>query len=101
MYTDLLPYLRCPACQNTLTLQHPMVDPAGEIVGGNLACPACDAHYPVRAGIADFLGPPRPPTPAQVVNELPPTAWAYERLWRPFALSLLSGESFPYRRELP
>jgi ubiquinone/menaquinone biosynthesis C-methylase UbiE len=55
----------------------------------------------VRAGIADFLGPPRPPTPAQLTNELPPTAWVYERAWRPFALSLLSGESFPYRRELP
>jgi ubiquinone/menaquinone biosynthesis C-methylase UbiE len=36
-----------------------------------------------------------------MTNELPPTAWVYERAWRPFALSLLSGESFPYRRELP
>ena len=25
----------------------------------------------------------------------------YERAWRPFALSLLSGAPFPYRRELP
>jgi SAM-dependent methyltransferase len=72
-----------------------------EIIGGDLTCAGCGAHYPVRDGIADFLGPPRPPTPAQITNELPPTAWIYERGWRPFALSLLSGESFPYRRELP
>jgi SAM-dependent methyltransferase len=55
----------------------------------------------VRDGIADFLGPPRPPTPAQITNEWPLTAWVYERGWRPFALTLLSGEPFPYRRELP
>jgi ubiquinone/menaquinone biosynthesis C-methylase UbiE len=36
-----------------------------------------------------------------VVNELPPAAWVYERAWRPFALTLLTGEAFPYRRELP
>jgi SAM-dependent methyltransferase/uncharacterized protein YbaR (Trm112 family) len=101
VYTDLLPYLRCPSCHDTLALEQPEQDSAGEIVAGRLRCAACAADYPIRGGIAEFLGRPRPPSPAQVVNELPPTAWAYERLWRPFALSLLTGETFTYRRELP
>jgi SAM-dependent methyltransferase len=101
VYTDLLPYLRCPSCHNILTLDQPEQDSAGEIISGRLRCAACVADYPIRKGIADFLGWPRPPTIAQVVNELPPTAWVYERVWRPFALSLLTGETFTYRRELP
>jgi SAM-dependent methyltransferase len=101
MYGNLLPYLRCPACRGRLTLQQPEIDRTGEIVGGQLDCAACGAGYPIRKGIADFLGAPSPPTPAQVVNELRPAAWAYELLWRPFALTLFAGEPFPYGRELP
>ena len=101
MYTDLLSYLRCPSCQDILALEQPEQDSAGEIVAGRLRCVACAASHPIRDGIADFLGRPRPPSAAQVVNELPPTAWVYERLWRPFALSLLTGEPFSYQRELP
>jgi ubiquinone/menaquinone biosynthesis C-methylase UbiE/uncharacterized protein YbaR (Trm112 family) len=101
VYRDILPYLRCPTCRLPLALQHIQTAADDEIIGGDLGCGGCGAHYPVREGIADFLGPPRPPTAAQIANELPPTAWVYERAWRPFALSLLSGESFPYRRELP
>lgn len=101
MYSDILPYLRCPACHLPLTLQHIHTADDDEIVGGDLGCAGCGEHYPVRDGIADFLGPARPPTPAQLTNELPLAAWAYERGWRPFALTLLSGESFSYRRELP
>ena len=78
-----------------------MRDASGEILSGQLACPSCGAHYPIRAGIADFLGAPRPPTPAQTTTEWPLTAWGYERGWRPFALTLLSRQPFPYRRELP
>jgi SAM-dependent methyltransferase/uncharacterized protein YbaR (Trm112 family) len=101
MYGNLLPYLRCPACQGRLTLQQPEIDRTGEIVGGQLDCAGCGASYPIHKGIADFLGAPSPPTPAQVVNELRPAAWAYERFWRPFALTLFTGERFPYGRELP
>jgi SAM-dependent methyltransferase len=101
MYRDVLPYLRCPNCRLTLALQHIRAADDDEIVGGTLICAGCDVGYPIRDGIADFLGPPRPPTPAQITNEWPPTAWVYERGWRPFALTLLSGEPFPYRRELP
>lgn len=101
MYSDILPHLICPSCSQTLALEQPRVDHAGEIVAGELCCAGCAARFPIREGVADFLGPPKPPTIAQVVNELPPTAWVYERLWRPFALSLLSREAFTYRRELP
>ena len=101
MYQELLPFLTCPSCRQTVSLQRAHTDRADEIVSGALACAACGSHYPIDQGIADFLGPPRPPTPAQVVNEWPATAWAYERAWRPFALSLLSREPFSYRRELP
>jgi SAM-dependent methyltransferase/uncharacterized protein YbaR (Trm112 family) len=101
VYAALLPYLCCPSCQHPLSLQQPHIDSADEIVGGSLICSACAGCYPIRAGIADFLGPPRPPTPAQVTNEWPLTAWIYERFWRPFALTLLSGEPLPYRYELP
>lgn len=100
MYPDALPHLRCPMCRATLRLeQQELAD--GELVGGALACGGCDARYPVRQGVADFLGDPRPPTLTQVTNEWPATAWVYERAWRPFALTLLSRRRFPYRRELP
>ena len=101
MYRDVLPYLRCPICHLPLSIQHIRATADDEIIGGDLGCAGCGTRYPVRDGIADFLGPPRPPSPAQVTNELPPTAWVYERAWRPFALTVLSGELFPYRRELP
>jgi ubiquinone/menaquinone biosynthesis C-methylase UbiE/uncharacterized protein YbaR (Trm112 family) len=101
MYTELLPYLRCPSCQSVLTVEQLTQESTGEIVAGRLRCAACAVVYPIRDGIADFLGRPHPFSAAQVVNELPPTAWVYERLWRPFALSLLTGQKFAYRRELP
>jgi SAM-dependent methyltransferase/uncharacterized protein YbaR (Trm112 family) len=99
MYDASLPALRCPTCTGALELRESRRDVTGEILSGALHC-SCGAVYPIRDGIADFLGPPRPPTIAQLTNEFPATAWAYERLWRPFALTLLSGESFPYQREL-
>jgi SAM-dependent methyltransferase len=82
-------------------LQNDATSPAGEILSGTLRCAACAARYPIRAGIADFLGTPQPPSLAQVTNEWPATAWVYERAWRPFALTLLSRKPFPYQRELP
>lgn len=101
MYIDLLPYICCPICRSALHPQLYEVDRGGDIRTATLACHTCRATYPVEQGIADFLGPPQPQTPAQIVNEWPLTAWAYERFWRPFALTLLMREPFPYRRELP
>ncbi|HEU4326820.1 MAG TPA: methyltransferase domain-containing protein [Roseiflexaceae bacterium] len=101
MYSDHIPFLRCLGCGGALDAEPAEVGPGGELVRGALRCGGCGVAYPVRAGVADFLGQARPETPAQRVNEWPLTAWGYERLWRPFALSLLSGEPFPLRRELP
>jgi len=101
MYTDLLTDLQCPACYGALQLRQAEQDGAGEIVAGRLACAGCAAAYPIRDGIVDFLGDQPPASLAQVVNDMPLTAWGYERFWRPFALTLLSGEPFTYRRELP
>lgn len=101
MYSEALPYLRCPSCRANLQLQPSKTHVTGAIISGSLVCETCGAVYPIRDGIADFLGAPRPTTPAQATNEWPVTAWAYERVWRPFALTILSGEEFSYRRELP
>jgi ubiquinone/menaquinone biosynthesis C-methylase UbiE len=100
MFTEALPHLRCPACYAALDAEQITFDAAGEIVGGALICATCVARYPVRQGVTDFLGRPRPPTLTQVANELPAIAWVYERAWRPFALTLLSRQRFPYWREL-
>jgi SAM-dependent methyltransferase/uncharacterized protein YbaR (Trm112 family) len=101
VYQEIVAYLRCPICQQSVSLEHAQTDRHTEIVGGELVCGGCASRYPIRAGVADFLGSGQPETPAQVTNDWRLTAWAYERVWRPFALSLLSGEPFPYRRELP
>ena len=101
MYHEIVAYLRCPTCQAPVSLQRAETDRWAEIVGGELVCTGCASRYPIRGGVADFLGSRWPETPAQVTNDWPATAWVYERAWRPFALSLFSGAPFPYRRELP
>ena len=63
-----------------------------------LTCP--NGHtYTLQGGIVDLLGVPTPQTIAATVNEWSLTAWAYERLWRPLSLTLLSGSVFPIARE--
>ena len=98
MYRELLPYLVCPSCRSALLPRDVCGDTA--IYSATLVCTTCAAHYPIRHGIADFLGSPRPQSIAQLTNELPQTAWGYERFWRPLALTLLSGERFSLEREL-
>jgi len=103
MYPEALTHLRCPDC-----LDIPLILAAGarlarngEITHGELHCERCPASYSIDRGIADLLGSrARPDSPAQVTNYLPITAWGYERLWRWYALTLLSGEAFAYDREL-
>lgn len=104
MYLEALAYLVCPRHLAVALELEPGSRSAGdgEIVEGALRCPKCHARYPIHGGIPDLLGPLAfPDSPAQFTNFLPPTAWAYERTWRPRALTLLSGEPFGYERELP
>lgn len=104
MYPEALTYLCCPPCPDTRLFLEPDVqnDKDGAILFGRLCCHACGRLYPIKHGIADMLGSSVfPDSPAQVANDLPVTAWAYERVWRGRALTLLAGEPFGYERELP
>lgn len=103
MHQAALAYLACPADQVLLQLESGAEYAAdAEIEQGRLTCPACSRCYPIQDGIpALLLESARFKSPAQFVNALSPAAWFYERYWRPRALTLLSGESFGYERELP
>lgn len=101
MYAELVPFLRCRSCQQSLEAHPTRYADDGEYLAGALVCTRCSVCATIHQGIADFLGPPRPFSLTQVINEWPHTAWGYERLWRPFALSLFSGSRFPYHTELP
>lgn len=104
MYPDLIGALTCPSHPEAPLNLAPgsRYDADGAIVRGALCCPVCGTRFAIRGGIPDLLGPRELPTsPAQFANALPLTAWGYERFWRPYALSLLSGEPFGYERELP
>jgi SAM-dependent methyltransferase len=103
MYPEALTYLTCPTAPTLpLTLEPgARTAPDGAIEHGWLRSPN-GARYAIHDGVADLLGSAaHPDSPAQFTNYLPPTAWAYERTWRPRALTLLSGEPFGYARELP
>ncbi len=104
MYPKALSLLCCPHHPDTRLALEPGAHraPDGELIAGWLRCPTDSQRYRVREGIPDLLGPTALPfSPAQVVNYLPPAAWAYERTWRPHSLTLLTGEPFGYQRELP
>ncbi|NNJ13011.1 methyltransferase domain-containing protein [Chloroflexales bacterium ZM16-3] len=104
MYPESLKFLTCPRHADTpLALERgARADVGGAILRGRMRCPACGARYVIRDGILDLLGPlALPNSPTQLVNYLAVTAWGYERLWRPRALTLLSGEPLGYKRELP
>lgn len=66
-------------------------------------CPQCGQIYPQRSDrIIDFLPNQTDPgtmTPAQAIAHVPGFGWGYDRLWRPYALSVLSGETFAAERE--
>ncbi|OAN46836.1 methyltransferase type 11 [Chloroflexus islandicus] len=98
---NVLPLITCPSHREmVLTVDQIDREVAGMIETGRLRCPQCATAYPITEGILDLLGQQWPGSIAQFVNVLPPAAWAYERTWRPLALSMLSGEQFPLEREL-
>jgi ubiquinone/menaquinone biosynthesis C-methylase UbiE/uncharacterized protein YbaR (Trm112 family) len=88
-----LVYLRCPTCHAALRLH------IGDGIHGSVRCARNTHTYDIRQGILDLLTPTRPHSMAAWSNEWRLTAWAYERIWRPYALSILSGTSFGYDRE--
>lgn len=73
------------------------------ITEDRIYCPQCGQVYPLmHERIADFLSPlPAAPalSPAQSLAHTPLFTWGYERLWRPWSLSLLTGDSFPPEQE--
>ena len=93
MHTTIPTCIVCPTCG--AAIDWAPGNPAHAVVCTN-------AHtFPVHGGVIDLLGAPRPQSIAAWSNEWRITAWAYERLWRPRSLSILSGQPFPYSRELP
>jgi ubiquinone/menaquinone biosynthesis C-methylase UbiE/uncharacterized protein YbaR (Trm112 family) len=103
MYADALRVLSCPQHPETVLqlIEASVYDADSALHTGVLQCASCGARYGVREGIADLLGSYVPTSPAQFTNVLPVTAWGYERIWRPRALTVLAGEDFGYERELP
>jgi SAM-dependent methyltransferase len=104
VYPEALPFLRCPRHPHAPLALAPgaRLGADGAILAGALRCPGCATSYPIVAGVPDLLGPrARPGSPAQLANDIPLTAWGYERLWRGRALSLLAGEPLGYGHELP
>lgn len=93
MHLSHLSIFCCPHCQHALTLSH------GD---GHTGMVVCTQGHPfaITRGVLDLLGPAQPQSAAAWVNEFAITAWLYERIWRPYALTLMSGTAFPYTREL-
>jgi SAM-dependent methyltransferase len=85
-----------PACLRCPTCLQPFTPPLATAT--HVTCTGGHA-FPLAGGVVDLLGTPAPQTAAAVVNEWPLTAWAYERLWRPVSLSVLSGSIFPLTDE--
>lgn len=98
MHTSTLERLVCPTCHSPLHLAAAVrwLGP-GRVELGAAAC-GC-SQYAIESGILDLYPSTSGLTPAQWSNALGLTAWGYERVWRPRALTLLSGEPFPLTRE--
>ncbi len=85
--------LRCPRC-NARGLR---VSTMNQVV-----CEACRAQYAMRDEVLDLAtsDDARRLTLAGTSNFLPLLPWAYENVWRPRSLTLLTGEKFSVAREL-
>ncbi len=91
---------RCLSCGQEGLTQSPRREQGS--LADRVYCPSCGQIYPVTAsGAVDFIGtsPDLHLTPAQAIAHSPGFAWGYDHLWRPWALSLLTGESFGAERE--
>ncbi|MEN9224211.1 MAG: class I SAM-dependent methyltransferase [Thermostichus sp. HHBFW_bins_43] len=91
---------RCLSCGQEGLAQSPGREQGSR--ADRVYCPSCGQLYPVMAsGAVDFIGnlSDLRLTPAQAIAHAPGFAWGYDHLWRPWALSLLTGESFGAARE--
>jgi len=86
MLESVLPYMRCPGCASTrLTLR-----------AEGMGCQSCEAWYPLREGILDFIGeaPDEIITPFQRIMQASVVVAIYERLWRPVGYYIASSRCF-------
>lgn len=56
MRQDLMEILVCPVCRGDLTLSIVATED-DEVLTGDLACAACNQHYPITDGIPNLLPP--------------------------------------------
>lgn len=49
--------LRCPECKGELELEVGKRDETGEVLEGEMRCPACPYTYPIEDGIPNLLPP--------------------------------------------
>ena len=71
------------------------------VITGAVNCPRCEASFPVRDGIINFLPVKlRDIGRGQRSNHNRLVAWGYERFWRPRALSWLGQRPWPLEEEL-
>lgn len=93
---------RCPRCKSgTLDIQSDCVDDELLPARGAAICDDCRASFPISNSILDLSGGTKPTlTLAGWSNHLPAVPQIYENVWRPHALTLLTGQPFPPAREM-
>jgi SAM-dependent methyltransferase len=99
---DWLNALICSRCKSRGLLIESTL--TGELLPerGRSICAQCGAHFPIHDHVLDLSqrGDNGFLTSAGLSNLLPLLPWAYENVWRPRSLSLLTGEPFPVAREI-
>jgi SAM-dependent methyltransferase len=77
------------------------IEERGVITSGRALDPLTGRNYPIKNGYLDLLGRRiGADNIANVSNFLPGAGSLYEPLWRVHSLTLLTGESFPNKREI-
>ena len=98
---SLLPIVRPRPSDAPGLLYDDGVEEDGVILSGTTRLPATGETFPVRGGHLDLLkGRLGGDNVANLTNYLPGAGRGYEPLWRVRSLDLLTGEKFPYKREL-
>jgi SAM-dependent methyltransferase len=88
MKRELLGFLVCPSCKNSLELG--VLDEIGEeIINGDLRCTSCYASYPIQQGVPRFV-------PSQLETSAVNTSHAFTYEWESFS-DRLEGTLFTQR----